>query len=97
MGREEGDGARGAEVPSANRITLLRDSDGDGVADTRSVFLEGLDSPFGMALVGSNFLVANTSGVVRFPFSEGDTRITAAGAGVTDLPAGPAITTGRKA
>jgi glucose/arabinose dehydrogenase len=87
----------GAEVPSANRITLLRDSDGDGVAETRSVFLEGLDSPFGMALAGRNFFVANTSGVVRFPYAEGDTRITAAGTRVTDLPAGPAITTGRKA
>jgi len=79
----------GAEVPSANRITLLRDRDGDGVAETRSVFLEGLDSPFGMALVGNNFYVANTSGVVSFPYTEGETAIKVAGTRVADLPGGP--------
>ena len=51
----------GANVPSANRITLLRDTDGDGVAETRSAFLTGLNSPFGMALIGSDFYVANTT------------------------------------
>jgi glucose/arabinose dehydrogenase len=79
----------GAAVPSANRITLLRDADGDGVAETRSTFLEGLHSPFGMALVGSDFYVANTDGIVRFPYNAGDTKIGAAPVTVTDLPAGP--------
>ena len=59
-------------MPSANRITLLRDADGDGVAEMRSVFLEGLNSPFGMALVGTDLYVANTDAVVRFPYREGD-------------------------
>ena len=66
----------GARVPSANRITLLRDTDGDGVADVRSVFLEGLNSPFGMTLVGNNLYVANSDAVLRFPYVAGDTRIT---------------------
>jgi glucose/arabinose dehydrogenase len=79
----------GAGVPSANRITLLRDADGDGVAETRSVFLEGLNSPFGMALVGSDFYVANSDAVMRFPYAAGETRITAPGVKVVDLPAGP--------
>lgn len=78
----------GAGVPSANRITLLRDADGDGVADKRSVFLKGLNSPFGMALVGNTFYVANTDAVVAFPYEEGQTEITAEGTQVTDLPAG---------
>jgi glucose/arabinose dehydrogenase len=79
----------GAGVPSANRITLLRDADGDGVPETRSVFLEGLNSPFGMALVGRDLYVANSDAVVRFPYSPGETRITAAGTKVVDLPGGP--------
>jgi glucose/arabinose dehydrogenase len=79
----------GAGVPTANRITLLRDADGDGVAEIRSVFLEGLNSPFGMALIGNYFYVANTDAVMRFPYTEGETRITAAGIKVIDLPAGP--------
>jgi hypothetical protein len=79
----------GAGVPSANRITLLRDADGDGVPETRTVFLEKLNSPFGMALVGNDLYVANTDAVVRFPYKAGDTSITAAGVKVTDLPAGP--------
>ena len=78
----------GAGVPSANRITLLRDTDGDGVADLRSVLLEGLNSPFGMALVGDSLYVANTDSVVRFPYTSGDMRITAPGVKLTDLPAG---------
>jgi glucose/arabinose dehydrogenase len=78
----------GAAVPSANRITLLRDVDGDGVAEVRSAFLEGLNSPFGMALVGNDFYVANTDGIVRFAYKEGDTSIAAAAQAVTDLPAG---------
>jgi len=79
----------GSAVPSANRITLLRDADGDGVAEQRFAFLEGLNSPFGMALVGDNLYVANTDSVMRFPYQRGETRIGAAGEKITDLPAGP--------
>lgn len=79
----------GAGVTSANRITLLRDSDGDGVAEFRSVLLEGLNSPFGMALVGSDLYVANADAVLRFPYSTGDTHITVPGRKVVALPAGP--------
>jgi glucose/arabinose dehydrogenase len=79
----------GAAVPSANRITLLRDADGDGVAETRSAFLEGLNSPFGMALVGDALYVANTDAVVRFPYRQGDTKIESVGVKLVELPAGP--------
>ena len=79
----------GAGGPSADRITLLRDADGDGVAETRSVFIDGLHSPFGMALVGSDFFVANTDALVRFPYKEGQTRIQPPGDTVIALPAGP--------
>ena len=78
----------GAAVPSANRITLLRDRDGDGVAETRTVLLDSLYSPFGMALVGDDLYVANSDAVVRFPYHSGDTRITAKATKVVDLPAG---------
>ncbi len=78
----------GAGGPSADRITLLRDADGDGVAETRSVFLEKLHSPFGMALIGSTFYVANTDGIISFPYQEGQTQITEPPKPVTDLPAG---------
>ena len=79
----------GAGVPSANRITLLRDTDGDGIADIRAAFLEGLTSPFGMALVGNDLYVADSDAVLRFPYKAGETRITATGVKVVDLPAGP--------
>jgi len=79
----------GAAVPSPNRITLLRDADGDGVAETRSVFLQNLMSPFGMTLVGETFYVANADAVVRFPYRSGDTQITAAPIKVADLPGLP--------
>ena len=79
----------GAATVSANRITLLRDTDGDGLADLRTVLVEGLNSPFGMALVGSELFVANTDSVVRFPYVSGQTRISAAPTKVVDLPAGP--------
>jgi hypothetical protein len=79
----------GSGTPSANRITLLRDTDGDGVADARHVFLQNLNSPFGMALVGNDLYVANTDAIQRFPYTAGATSITAAGTRVTDLPAGP--------
>jgi len=79
----------GAGVPSANRITLLRDTDGDGRAELRTAFLEGLNSPFGMALVGGDLYVANTDAVVRFAYRPGQTRIDEAGTRLTRLPAGP--------
>lgn len=78
----------GAGAPSANRITLLRDEDGDGTPELRTTFLNGLNSPFGMALVGNTFYVANTDAVVSFPYEEGQTEITAEPTKVTDLPAG---------
>lgn len=97
--KEEGGGIRGmvmkrqmkkagAAVPSANRITLLRGVDAHGRAASRHVFLEGLNSPFGMALVGSELYVANADAIMRFPYKEGDTAIRAAGAKLADLPAG---------
>jgi glucose/arabinose dehydrogenase len=79
----------GAGVPSANRITLLRDTDHDGVADLRTVLLEGLNSPFGMALVEDQLYVANTDAVLRFPYVTGQTRIELPGVKLADLPAGP--------
>ena len=79
----------GSGGPSANRITLLRDGDSDGVPEQRSVFLDNLNSPFGMALVGNDFYVANTDALLRFPYEQGATRITASGEKVVDLPAGP--------
>ncbi len=82
-------GRAGAGAPTANRITLLRDADGDGKAETRTVFLQNLNSPFGMVLVGNDFYVANTDAVLRFPYQSGQTSITAAPVKVVDLPAGP--------
>jgi glucose/arabinose dehydrogenase len=79
----------GAGVPSANRITLLRDADGDGVAETKTVFLKDLNSPFGMALIGNDFYVANADAVMRFAYKDGATQITTPGTKVADLPGGP--------
>ena len=79
----------GAGVASPNRITLLRDTDGDGVPETRTVFLDNLNSPFGMALVGNDFYVANSDAVLRFAYTPGETHITAPGTKVVDLPGGP--------
>ena len=62
-------GKAGARAPSANRITLLRDADGDGVAETKTVFLSGLTSPFGMALIGERLFVANADAVVAVPLT----------------------------
>jgi len=78
----------GAATPSANRITLLRDADGDGSAETRTVLLSGLNSPFGMAFAGSTLFVANSDGVVAFPYTLGATRIDAAPRAVASLPGG---------
>jgi hypothetical protein len=79
----------GAGGPSANRITLLRDADGDGVADVQVPFIEGLNSPFGMALVNGDFYVANSDAIMRFPYVKGQDRITTPGIKLLDLPAGP--------
>ncbi|HWL27633.1 MAG TPA: sorbosone dehydrogenase family protein, partial [Burkholderiaceae bacterium] len=76
----------GARVPSANRITLLRDADGDGVAEQKHVFLEGLNSPYGMALVGDKLYVANQDALVRFDYKEGQTKADAPPETVTPLP-----------
>jgi hypothetical protein len=78
----------GGSSPSPNRITLLRDSDGDGIADERHVILQGLNSPFGMALVGETLYVADTDALLAFPYKAGDTTITAAPRKVADLPGG---------
>lgn len=81
-------GRAGAGVPSPNRITLLRDADHDGVAETRTVFLENLNSPFGMTLVGNDLYVADSDKLLRFPYQPGDTAIKQAGTKVVDLPGG---------
>lgn len=81
-------GRAGAGVPSANRITLLRDANGDGVAEQRFALLEGLNSPFGMALVGNTLYVANTDAVMAFPYTEGQTKITDKGRRIASLPGG---------
>ncbi len=78
----------GAATPSADRITLLRDADGDGTAEQRSTFLTDLHSPFGMVLVGSDLYVANTDALLRFRYVEGTTRIATAGTKIVDLPGG---------
>ncbi|MDT3679068.1 MAG: sorbosone dehydrogenase family protein [Burkholderiaceae bacterium] len=79
----------GSAGPSANRITLLRDADGDGVAEVRETFLSGLRSPFGMALVGTRLYVANTDAIVHYPYVDGAKRIDAAPQISAALPAGP--------
>jgi len=73
---------------SANRISLLRDADGDGLAETQEVFMDGLRQPFGMAVLGSSFYVGNTDGVVVFPYTEGASRITAPGRKLVDFKPG---------
>jgi glucose/arabinose dehydrogenase len=81
-------GRAGAGVPSPNRITLLRDKDHDGVAETRTVFLENLNSPFGMTLVGNKFYVADTDRLISFNYAPGQTSITGQPTKVVDLPGG---------
>jgi glucose/arabinose dehydrogenase len=78
----------GAAVPSANRITLLRDADGDGMAETKTPFITGLNSPFGMTLLGGTLYVADSDGLLAFPYAPGATRIAAPGRVVSRLPAG---------
>ena len=78
----------GAAAPTANRIVLLRDADGDGIAETKTVFIDALNSPFGMALVGNDLYVADTDEVLKFTYKPGATSIAEPGVKVTDLPAG---------
>jgi glucose/arabinose dehydrogenase len=78
-----------AKTSGGNRITLLRDTNGDGKADARSLFLDHLNSPFGVALVGGDLYVANTDAIMRYPYTPGQTRITAPGTVLTALPGGP--------
>lgn len=73
---------------SANRITLIRDINGDGVPELKTTFLEGLNQPFGMLIMGNSFYVGNTDALVQFPYQEGQTSITAPGKKILDLPAG---------
>jgi glucose/arabinose dehydrogenase len=79
----------GAGAKGGNRITLLRGLNADGTAQQRTVFLDHLNSPFGVALVGNDFYVANTDAIIRYPYTEGQTSITAEGTKLTDLPGGP--------
>ncbi|HEY0422290.1 MAG TPA: sorbosone dehydrogenase family protein, partial [Rhodopila sp.] len=79
----------GAKAKDANRITLLRGTKPDGTPELRTVFLDHLNSPFGVALVGHDLYVANTDGIMRFPYQDGQTSITAVGTKLTDLPGGP--------
>lgn len=79
----------GGAVPSANRITLLRDTDGDGVADVRTAFLTGLTSPFGMAVAGNVLYVADTDALLSFEYQPDSTAITSPAKKLADLPAGP--------
>jgi glucose/arabinose dehydrogenase len=89
MGFVESWATSGGDTGESNRITLLRDTNGDGVPDMQSVFLDHLNSPFGVALVGNDLYVANTDAIVKYPYTEGDTKITAPGTVLTPLPGGP--------
>jgi glucose/arabinose dehydrogenase len=89
MGWVESWATSGGDTGPSNRITLLRDVDGNGVPKIRSVFLDHLNSPFGVALVGNDLYIANTDAIVKYPYTTGDTKITAPGATLTPLPGGP--------
>jgi glucose/arabinose dehydrogenase len=82
-------GLAGAKAKDANRITLLRDTKGDGVPQLRTIFLDHLNSPFGVALIGHYLYVANTDAIMRYPYEDGQTFITDKGTKLTDLPGGP--------
>ncbi len=82
------DTKNGSAPPSANQITLLRDTNGDGKPDVRTVFLKGLNMPFGMLLLNGSFYVANTDGVVRYPYKDGETAIAEPGQKILDIPVG---------
>ncbi|WP_044558658.1 sorbosone dehydrogenase family protein [Azospirillum sp. B4] len=79
----------GGDSKGSNRITLLRDANGDGVVETQTVFLDHLNSPFGVALVGNDLYVADTDAILRYPYAEGDTQISAPATTLTPLPGGP--------
>jgi glucose/arabinose dehydrogenase len=89
MGFVESWATSGGNTGPSNRITLLRDANGDGVPEERSVFLDQLNSPFGVALVGNDLYVANTDAIVRYPYTAGETKLTAAATTLTPLPGGP--------
>ena len=79
--------ARGrSSVEGGDRITLIRDSNGDGVPELRAVLIDDLNAPYGMAFVDGNLYVANQDAVMRFPYQEGQTEITAPGEQLTPLP-----------
>ena len=82
-------GGSGSREAGSNRITLLRDADGDGVAEVHEAFLEHLNSPFGVTLVGNDLYVANTDAIVRYSYTPGETKITDPGTVLTELPGGP--------
>ena len=89
MGYIESWATSGGDTGESNRITLLRDTNGDGISDTQSVFLDHLNSPFGVALVGNDLYVANIDAIVKYPYKAGDTKIDAPGETLTPLPGGP--------
>jgi glucose/arabinose dehydrogenase len=89
MGWVEKLATSGGSTGESNRITLLRDSSGNGVPEVRSVFLDHLNSPFGVALVGNDLYIANTDAIVRYPYATGDTKINAPGTSFVPLPGGP--------
>ena len=78
-----------SNTKAGNRILLIRQGAGDGAPEQQTVFLDRLNSPFGVVLVGSDLYVANTDAVVRYPYTTGETKITAPGVKLTDLPGGP--------
>jgi glucose/arabinose dehydrogenase len=82
------DKSRSLQPTSANRITLFRDTNGDGKPDLRTVFMTGLNQPFGMLVLGNAFYVANTNGVLKYPYQPGQTKMTAAGQKILNLPEG---------
>lgn len=79
----------GGKTGASNRITLLHDANGDGVPEAKSVFLDHLNSPFGVALVGNDLYIANTDAIVRYPYTPGQTQMTAPGTTLMPLPGGP--------
>ncbi|MBW9055937.1 PQQ-dependent sugar dehydrogenase [Rhizobium mesosinicum] len=79
----------GSSTEGSNRITLLRDADGDGVTEVKETFLDHLNSPFGVALVGNELYVADTDAIRRYPYQEGETKITEPATVLTELPGGP--------
>lgn len=89
MGWVESWATSGGKMTESNRITLLRMGDGNGALNTRSVFLDHLDSPFGVALVGDDLYVADTDAIVRYPYIAGETQLSAPGTVLTPLPGGP--------